>query len=101
MNRLSLSATALIMMVLPAASFAVAQTTVGVLAFEEHCATCHGNPKSAVLARRGNWSGIRFPLHMKRPARGINIANWKNWEPRGGPISAIKDQGRWAIGRPD
>ncbi len=50
MKRSLLIVIALIAMLLPAANSAFAQTTVGVLAFDERCATCHGNPKSAVAA---------------------------------------------------
>ena len=41
---------ALIVVLLPAANSIFAQSTVGVVSFEKNCATCHGNPKSAVAA---------------------------------------------------
>ena len=41
---------ALIGMLWPAGDSARAQTTAGVRLFEQHCATCHGNPKSSVAA---------------------------------------------------
>ena len=50
MKRCLLLMTVLIAMFLPATDSALAQTTVGVLAFDHYCATCHGNPKSAVAA---------------------------------------------------
>jgi polyvinyl alcohol dehydrogenase (cytochrome) len=39
-----------IAIVLLAADSLLAQTTVGVLAFDHYCATCHGNPQAAVAA---------------------------------------------------
>ncbi|MBZ5696987.1 MAG: PQQ-binding-like beta-propeller repeat protein [Acidobacteriia bacterium] len=50
MKRCLLILAALIVILLPAADSAFAQTTVGVRAFEQYCATCHGNPSSKVAA---------------------------------------------------
>jgi polyvinyl alcohol dehydrogenase (cytochrome) len=50
MKRLLLVFAALIVMLLPAVDSAFAQTTVGVRAFEQYCAKCHGDPSSPVAA---------------------------------------------------
>jgi polyvinyl alcohol dehydrogenase (cytochrome) len=50
MKRCLLILAALIVILLPAADSALAQSTEGTLGFEQHCATCHGNPTSKTPA---------------------------------------------------